>query len=107
MHRNNLAFRWRIFLKGMGIAVLGLALLQGYDKLGDSEQGTGDRSSLPLSIAHGPAFIGKGNSYTIKLRTRSETMEAIAKTESTPKMVKPSIDLAAPVKTETATFALG
>ncbi len=42
-----------------------------------------------------------------KLKTRSEMMEAIAKTEATARMARPSIDLVAPAKTETATFALG
>lgn len=73
MDDNHSAFRWRKFFKGMGIAFLGFALLQGYDKL----------------------------------KTRSEMMEAIAKTEATTKMARPSIDLIAPAKTKTATFALG
>ncbi|MBI1987227.1 MAG: carbamoyl-phosphate synthase large subunit [Nitrospinae bacterium] len=38
-------------------------------KLGDREQGIGYRNS-PLSLAHGPAFIEKENSYTIKLAIR-------------------------------------
>lgn len=41
------------------------------------------------------------------LTTRSENMEAAAKTSSIPKAMRPPIDLAVPAKTETATFALG
>lgn len=41
------------------------------------------------------------------LTTRSENMEAVAKTGSIPKVMRPPIDLASPAKAEIATFALG
>lgn len=41
------------------------------------------------------------------LTMRSESMEATAKTGLIPKAMRPPIDLAAPAKTEIATFALG
>lgn len=41
------------------------------------------------------------------LTTRSENMEATGKIGSIPKAMRPPIDLAAPAKTEIATFAQG
>jgi hypothetical protein len=41
------------------------------------------------------------------LNSRSETMEAIEKTNVTASMMRPPMDIAVPEKTETATFALG